>query len=65
MAKESHQDLTDDEIARRRDEALRRALGTRPKPHEAMKIGKVKKRKASPSASANASSSKAAKKPSR
>lgn len=53
-----------DKVEQRRDDALRRALNTPPKPHEDMKIGKGKKRKAKPSAS-NVSASKAAKKPSR
>jgi hypothetical protein len=42
--------LTDDEIARRRDEALFRALSTPHKPHSAMKLGK-RKPKASQKAS--------------
>jgi hypothetical protein len=32
----------DDEIARRRDQALLRALNTPPKPHSEMKLGKRK-----------------------
>jgi hypothetical protein len=35
-------DLTDEEIARRRDEALLRALSTPPKHHSEMKLGKTK-----------------------
>lgn len=39
-------------VAQRRDEALRRALNTPPKPHKDMKKGKGKKRKdESPTAS--------------
>lgn len=38
--------LTDQEIILRRDEAVRRALNTPPKPHKDMKLGK---RKPSPS----------------
>ena len=34
----------DDAIAKRRDEALRRALNTPPKPHKDMKKGKPQKR---------------------
>jgi hypothetical protein len=49
MAKPT-QSLTDNQIARRRDDTLRRALGTPPKPHDEMKLGK-KKRKAKHSAS--------------
>jgi hypothetical protein len=41
MGKESDE-YGDDEIARRRDEALLRALSTPPKPHSAMKLGKNK-----------------------
>jgi hypothetical protein len=48
--------LTDEEIARRRDEALLRALRTPPKPHSAMKIGKLK---AKTSAKANPQKKKA------
>ena len=33
---------SDEEIARRRDEALLRALSTPPKPHRDMKLGKRK-----------------------
>lgn len=36
------QELDDDEIARRRDSALRRALNTPPKHHKDMKKGKRK-----------------------
>jgi hypothetical protein len=43
-------DVSDDEIARRRDEALHRALSTPPKPHSEMKVGK-RKAKASAKAS--------------
>ena len=34
----------DDEVAQRRDEAVRRALNTPPKPHKDMKKGTRKKR---------------------
>jgi hypothetical protein len=34
--------FSEEEIARRRDEALLRALSTPPKPHSEMKIGKGK-----------------------
>jgi hypothetical protein len=37
-------ELSDDEIARRRDEAIRRALNTPPKPHKEM-IGKGERAK--------------------
>lgn len=37
-------DKTDDEVARRRDAAVRRALNTPPKPHKDMKKGTRKKR---------------------
>jgi hypothetical protein len=47
---QSERELSDKEIAARRDEAVRRALGTPPKPHSEMKIGK-KKRKPNASAS--------------
>jgi hypothetical protein len=40
--KKSDDQFTDEEIARRRDEALLRALNTPPKPHSAMKLGKRK-----------------------
>jgi hypothetical protein len=44
--------LTSDQIAKRRDEAVRRALNTPPKPHKAMKKGAVKKQQdESPTAS--------------
>ncbi len=46
----SNDDLTEEETARRRDEALLRALSTPPKLHSAMKIGK---RKAKASDNAN------------
>jgi hypothetical protein len=41
--------ISDEEIARRRDEALLRALSTPPKPHKDMKLGK-RKAKANPKA---------------
>jgi hypothetical protein len=34
--------LSEQEVARRRDEAVRRALHTPPKPHKDMKLGKRK-----------------------
>ena len=46
----SNSNYSDEEIARRRDEALLRALNTPPKPHSAMKLGK-RKAKASTKAS--------------
>lgn len=45
------QQLTDTEISKRRDDAVRRALNTPPKPHAEMKVGKKSKRKPSASAS--------------
>jgi hypothetical protein len=42
-----------DEIERRRDDALRRALNTPPKPHDEMKLGKKKPK---PKAAASSSS---------
>jgi len=36
------QDFTDEEITRRMNEALRRALTSPPKPHKEMKVGKRK-----------------------
>ena len=41
MAK-SEQQLSEKEIVRRRDEAVRRALNMPPKPHKDMKLGKRK-----------------------
>jgi hypothetical protein len=35
-------EFSDEEIARRRDEALLRALSTPPKPHSEMRVGKRK-----------------------
>lgn len=43
--------MSDVEVARRRDEAVRRALNTPPKPHKDMKKGKGKKRQDEPTAS--------------
>jgi len=37
--------FTDEEIARRRDEVIRRMANTPPKPHSEMKIGKRKTKK--------------------
>jgi hypothetical protein len=44
MGKTSPKDdqFSEEETARRRDEALLRALSTPPKPHSAMKLGKRK-----------------------
>jgi hypothetical protein len=44
-------DLSDREIAQRRDEALRRALNTPPKQHKDMKKGKGKKQRDKPATS--------------
>lgn len=49
MKREMQRSLTEEEIAQRRDEAVRRALNTPPKPHKDMKLGK---RKPKPKASA-------------
>jgi hypothetical protein len=43
--------MTDDEIARRRDAAVRRALNSPPKPHKDMKKGKKKRQDEQPTAS--------------
>jgi hypothetical protein len=42
MAKSSDEKYSEQETARRRDEALLRALSTPPKPHSEMKMGKRK-----------------------
>jgi hypothetical protein len=42
MGKKDSIEFSDEETARRRDEALLRALNTPPKPHSAMKLGKRK-----------------------
>jgi hypothetical protein len=47
---DSKDQFTDEEIARRRDDALLRALNTPPKQHKDMKVGKHKA-KVSPKAS--------------
>lgn len=47
------QDFTDDEITRRMNEALRRALTSPPKPHSEMKIGKRKAKAGTSSGSKN------------
>ena len=41
-------DFTTEQIARRRDEALRRALNAPPKPHKDMKLGKRKPKTGAP-----------------
>lgn len=41
--------LSEQEIVRRRDEAVRRALNTPPKPYKESKVGKVGKAKPKPS----------------
>jgi hypothetical protein len=48
MPKSPQEQFSDEEIARRRDDAIRRALKTPPKPHKDMKLGtrKVKTKKA-------------------
>jgi hypothetical protein len=43
MAREIDEQYSDEETARRRDDALKRALSTPPKHHSEMKIGKGKK----------------------
>jgi hypothetical protein len=45
----NRQDYSDEEIARRRDDVIRRMANTPPKPHSEMNIGK-RKAKASPKA---------------
>jgi hypothetical protein len=40
----SSEQLTPEQVVRRRDEAVRRALNTPPKPHKDMKKGKRRKR---------------------
>jgi hypothetical protein len=50
MGKKSDDQITEDETARRRDEAILRALHTPPKHHSEMKVGK---RKAKTSAKAS------------
>ncbi len=57
MGQKESGELSKSEIARSRDEALRRALNTPPKPHEDMKLGKQKKQR--PSAASSSSSKKA------
>ena len=52
MRSKPDEELTEQEIAERRDEALRRALNTPPKQHKDMKKGKGRKRqKEQPTAS--------------
>lgn len=41
-AKRQMPELSQDQIIKRRDDAVRRALNTPPKPHSEMKIGKGK-----------------------
>jgi hypothetical protein len=48
--KTQHGQYSEAETARRRDEAVRRALNTPPKPHKNMKLGKSKPKSSSPSA---------------
>jgi hypothetical protein len=48
--KTQHGEHNDAETARRRDEAVRRALNTPPKPHKDMKLGKSKPKSSSLSA---------------
>jgi len=56
MERSKPESQSDEQTARRRDEALRRALSTPPKPHEDMKLGKGKKQKPKTSASSSAPS---------
>ena len=58
MPKEDADQLSPEEAARRRDDALRRALAMPPKPQEAMKLGKPRGRgrKARPGAAESAQS---------
>ena len=43
MTREAADELSAEEIARRRDDALRRALAMPPKPQEEMKLGKPRR----------------------
>jgi hypothetical protein len=50
MKQSLSEQLNEKATAQRRDDALRRALNTPPKPHEDMKLGKKKPKPASSSA---------------
>jgi hypothetical protein len=61
MPKFSDERYSDEEIARRRDDVIRRMGNTPPKPHSAMKLGKRKAKvstKPSPSVPSGAGKSK-------
>jgi hypothetical protein len=61
MGKKDSEEFTDEEIARCRDEVIKRMANTPPKPHSEMKIGKRKAKadaKPSPGASSGAGKSK-------
>lgn len=51
MTKNSRRESEDEAVIKRRDEAVRRALNTPPKPHKDMKKGKKKQQGERPTAS--------------
>jgi hypothetical protein len=57
MGKKDSEEFTDEEIARRRDDVIRRMANTPPKPHSEMKIDR-RKAKASTKASRSTQKSK-------